>query len=271
VLKGEGNDTLQTKNGEVVLQLQPMVDALKAELNDRGISFFDDVELPKNRSSITIFASEDLKTAQGAVSALDTLAWVLPVLLIVVFGAAIALSGNRRRTVLRSALGVALAIGVMLIAFNVGRRAYLDALPSSVNRDAAADVYDQVLTFLRTSARTVFVLAIVVAIAAWLMGPGRVAVWVRSLVGRGLEHAPDDVAPSPLVDFVARNKAALRVVVLAVAGLLLVLMSAPSPWSVVLIALLVLVLLGAIEVFGRAAPGEAPPPASPDQPAGAGV
>src|SRR5262249_17529973 len=103
VLKGEGNDTVQTKNGEVVIMLQPMVDALKTELDDRGISFFDDVELPKHRNSIVIFASEDLRSAQSAVDALDTLAWVLPVLLLVVFGAAIALSGNRRRTVLRAA------------------------------------------------------------------------------------------------------------------------------------------------------------------------
>jgi len=259
VLTGDGNDTIQTKDGQVVLKLQPMVDALKEELNDRGITFFDDVELPKNRNSITIFASDDLRSAQGVVDILDTLAWILPVALIVLFGAAIALSGNRRRTILRSGLGAALAIGVVLIAFNVGRRAYLDALPESVNRAAAADVYDQVLSFLRTSARTVFVLAIVVAIGAWLAGPGRFAVRVRSLSRRGLDHAPADAAPSAVVDFVSHNKSALRIATLALAGLALILMSAPSPGAVLVIALLVLVALAVIEVLGRGVP---------DQPAG---
>ena len=258
VLTGDGTDTVQTRNGEIVLQLQPLVDELKKELNKRGIDFFDDVELPKNRNSVTIFASDDLASAQSAVDALDTLAWVLPVLLIIVFGAAIALSGNRRRTILRSGLGAALAIGVVLVAFNVGRTAYLNALPKTVSQDAAADVYDQVLMFLRNSARTVFVLAILVAIGAWLAGPGRVAVRVRSLTGRGLDHA--NAGQSPVTDFVARNKTSLRVVVLALAGLVLVLMSAPSPWSVVLIAVLALVLLGVIEVLGRAAPPTTPGP-----------
>jgi len=267
VLKGDGTDTVQTKNGEIVLQLQPLVDALKKELDSRGISFFDDVTLPKNRNSVTIFASEDLRTAQGAVSILDSLSWVLPVLMIIVFGAAIALSGNRRRTILRSALGTALAIGVLLTAFNLGRSAYLGSLPSSLNHDAAADVYDQVLSFLRNSARTVFVLAILVAIGAWLAGPGRMAVRIRSLSQRGLDHAPSDVAPSPVGDFIARNKTALRVVVLAIGGIILMIMTAPGPWSVVVIAVLVLIALGVIEVLGRGAQT----PGGPDEPAGAGA
>ena len=278
VLTGNGTDTVETKDGEVVLQLQPLFDQLKKELDGRGISFFDDVQLPKSARAITIFQSDDLATAQGAVDALDTLSWVLPVLLIVVFGAAIVLSGNRRRTILRGALGVALSIGLLLIAFNVGRRIYLDSLPSSVNHAAAADVYDQVLTFLRTSARTIFVLAILIALGAWLSGPGRVAVWARSLTGRGLDHA--HAGQSPLTEFVARNKVALRIVVLAIAGLVLVLMSAPSPWSVVIIAVLVLVAVAVIEVLGRAPtqvedgtpPDEpSPPAATPDQPASTGA
>ncbi|MFI5046188.1 MAG: hypothetical protein ACHQIG_03915 [Acidimicrobiia bacterium] len=266
VLKGDG-DTVQTKNGEVVLQLQPLVDALKKELDSRGISFFDDVTLPKGHDSVTIFASEDLRSAQSIVSALDTLAWVLPIAMIIIFGAAILLSGNRRRTILRSALGVALAIGVLLTAFNLGRSAYLGALPSTVNHDAAADVYDQVLSFLRTSARTVFVLAIIVALGAWLVGPGKLAVRLRSTVQRGLDRTPSDAPPSPVADFVSRNKTALRVCVLALAGIVLIVMTAPSPWAVLIIAVLVLVALGVIEVLGRAAAT----PGDPDQPAGAGA
>ncbi|HEX5586542.1 MAG TPA: hypothetical protein VFZ17_04495 [Acidimicrobiia bacterium] len=269
VLQGKGTDTVQTKNGQIVLQITPLVDAVKHELDDRGISFFDDVQLPNDaKNGIVIFSSEDLKTTQGLVDLLDTLAFVLPIATFVVFAAAIALSGNRRRTVLRGALGVALAMGVLLTAFNLGRTPYLDALPGSVSRPAASDVYDQLLMFLKMSVRTVFWLAIVVAIGAWLAGAGHLAVRIRSAVKRGLDRTPSEVeAPAPVAGFIAHSKTALRVLVIALGGVLLVALDHPSPLSVLVIAILVLIGLAIIEVLGRSAPGAD----AGDQAAGAGA
>ena len=270
VLQGEGTDTVETKNGEIVLQLTPFVDEVKKRLDQRGISFFDDVELPKNvRNGIVIFASDDLRTTQSIVDLLDTLYWLLPLLVFVVFAAAILLSGDRRRTVMHAALGVALAMGVLLTVFNVGRRFYLDALPGDVSRDAAADVYDQVLVFLRDSVRTVFFLAIVVAIGAWLVGAGHLATRIRTTVKHGLDRTPSEVgAPAPIASFVARSKAALRVVVIAIGGVILVAMSHPTPLSVLFVVLLVLIGLGLVEVLGRSG---ATGSGTPDQTVSAGV
>ena len=262
LLQGKGTDTVSTKNGEVVLHLDPLVDAVKKQLNDRGISFFDSVQLPSDaKNGIVIFSSQDLRSAQNAVDLLDTLYWVLPVLVFVVFAAAILLSGNRRKTVLHGALGVALATGILLVAFNTGRSFYLDALPSTVNRAAAADVYDQELTFLRDSVRTVFFLALVVAIGAWLAGPGHFATRIRTVAKGGVDKTSDEVGvpTTPVAGFVARSKTALRVLVVAVGGVILVALSHPSPWSVLLVVLLVLVGLAVIEVLGR---GASEPPAA---------
>ncbi|MET0627594.1 MAG: hypothetical protein ABW033_03950 [Acidimicrobiia bacterium] len=255
VLQGEGTDTVSTKNGEIVLQLQPFVDEVKDQLDDRGITLFDDVKLPANaRNGIVIFSSEDLRSAQGAVDLLDTVALILPIVTFLVFAAAVLLSGNRRRTVLRSALGVALAMGIILTAFNLGRTPYLNALPDTVNRAAAGDVYDQVLSFLKLSVRTVFWLAIIVAIGAWLAGAGHLAVRIRGAVKSGLDRTPAEVgAPAPVAGFVARSKTALRVLVIALGGVVLVLLNHPTPLAVLVIAVLVLVGLGLVEVFGRGA------------------
>jgi hypothetical protein len=266
VLQGEGTETVATRNGEVVLKLGPIVGAVAQELSDRGIGLFDDVTGSRVDRDIVIFSSSDLSTAQGLVDLLDKLAIALPIATLVVFAAAIALSGNRRRTILRGALGVALAMGIVLTAFNLGRAAYLDALPESVNRAAAQDVYDQVLTFLRTSLRTTFWIAIVIAIGAWLVGAGRAAVRVRETVGRALDRSRvEDAAPAPLAGFVAHYRNVLRVLVIGLGLVILMAIDHPRPLSVLIVLVVVLIGLAVVEILGRAAP--TPPPT--DRPVGA--
>ena len=88
---------------------------------------------------------------------------MLPLLTLLCFGVAIGLSPNRRRTILRSALGFALGMALLLIAFTGGRHVYLNVLPSSVNTAAAGAVYDQIGNTLRLALRTAFVLGLVIA------------------------------------------------------------------------------------------------------------
>ena len=252
MLQGEGTDSVETKNGQVVLNLEPIVAKVQAALSERGITLFDDLDTSRADRQIVIFSSEDLRSAQSLVDLLDKLAWVLPVLTLVVFAAAIALSGNRRRTILRGALGVALAMGLVLTVFNLGRTAYLDALPETVNEGAAEALFDQILTFLRTSLRTTFVLALVIALAAWLAGPGRVAVRVRQTVGRGLDRGSElDAAPSGLSAWVAVHRNVLRVLLIGLGLVVLMALAHPSPVSVLIIAVLVVIGIIVVEVLAR--------------------
>ena len=166
VLQGEGTDNVTTKNGQVVVRLGPVVERVATALSNTGISFFDDIDgTPRGNRQIVLFESEDLRKTQGAVDLLDKVANYLPfVALHPPRCCACALSGDRRRTILRTALGIALGMALLLTLFNLGRTVYLDALPSSVRQDSAAAIYDQVLSFLRAAVRTAFVVAIVVAI-----------------------------------------------------------------------------------------------------------
>ncbi len=259
VLQGKGTETVRTENGEIVLDLAPLIGEVRERLSDRGITLFDDLDIRRVDRQIVIFSSDDLRSAQSAVDLLDTLAWWLPIITVVAFAVAIALSGNRRRTILRGSLGVALAVGLVLTAFNLARTAYLDALPERVNRGAAEDLYDQLLTFLRTSLRTAFVLALVIALAAWLSGPSRVAVRIRQVVGRGVDRTGDvATAPSGVGSFVGLHRNVLRVLVVALGLVVLMVLAHPSPWAVLAIAVLVLLGLLVVEVLSRS--GETSPP-----------
>jgi hypothetical protein len=183
--------------------------------------------------------------------------FVLPVLTVLFLAAAIALSPRRRRTVLHAALGIALAVGLLLIVFNIGRSAYLDALGANVHRDAAGAVYDQLLEFLRTALRTVFVLAAVVAIGAWIAGPGQVATRIRERA-RGLVSRPDGDesggTPSAIAVLAARYKSPLRVTAAGIGLVVLIALSHPGPVAVLIIAVLVVLALLLIEFFASRAP-----------------
>ncbi|HXY93009.1 MAG TPA: hypothetical protein VEP49_11070 [Acidimicrobiia bacterium] len=251
LLEGKGTDKVSTKNGKIVVKLGPVADKVLSTLKSKT-SLLDNVDtstLTKN-NEVVLVDSKDLGKAQDLVDLLDKIAYILVIVDVVLLALAIWLSGNRRRTILRTALGIALAMALLLTVFNLGRSAYLDALPSSVNKDAATSVYDQVLSFLRTSVRTVFVLAIIVAIAAWLSGPGRAATKFREVFHR--EPTGDDVTVAGT--FVGRYRNALRIAVVAIGLIILVALDHPKPVAVLVIAVLVLIGLLVIELLGRRAP-----------------
>jgi hypothetical protein len=253
VLEGKGTDSVSTKNGEIVLQVGPIAQKVADALENTGISFFEDLDTSRVDREIVLFKSEDLRRAQSAVSLLDDVANYLPWVTLALFVVALLLSGNRRRTILRTALGVALGMGILLTIFNLGRTVYLDALPASVNEQAATAVYDQVLTFLRTALRTVFVLALVIALGAWLTGPSRLATRIRQAARR---EPVEGAEPSPVGSWVGHYRNVLRVLVVAAGLILLVVLTNPTPAAVIVIAVLVVIGLLVIELLGRNAPAE---------------
>ena len=247
----EGKDTKRfgTKDGEITLTLGPIAEKVQAVLAKAGVDVF--TSSSGSAPQIVLFSSSDLKSAQGITDLLQKSAWVLPFLTVLAFAVAIALSGNRRRTVLRSALGLALGLGVLLVALNTGRKFYLDALPATVSRPAAQAVYDQLLSFLRTSLRTGFVLAIVVAIGAWIAGPSAWATKIREGTLRLVRGHDTGEEPSGLAVWVARYKTALRVVVIGIPLVILVAIDAPTPAAVLVLAIIVILLLLLVEFLGR--------------------
>jgi hypothetical protein len=250
LLEGETRRAnLTTERGEVVVDLTPLVERVRDALEQRDIDLGD--RAARIDPEIVLVRSDTLESAQQFTDLLQKLAYALPILTLVTFAVAIALSGDRRRTVARSALGVALAFGLLLVAFNVGRHFYLGALPSTVDEGAAAAVYDQILSFLRLSLRTAFVAALVIAFAAWFAGPSTVAARFRAAtVGRARAH----IVPgerSAVASFVGRYRAPLRVVVGAVALAVLAAMDAPTPATVVVVAALAALALLAVELVGR--------------------
>jgi hypothetical protein len=252
LLTGEGKN-IAVKNDKVVLDLSAVIDEEVKRLDQRGVTVFDSVAKKQKNLQVELFDAGQLKNARSAVHLLDRLRIVLVVLVFVLLGAALALSGNRRRTLMRWALGLVIAMAVTAALLALGRSAYLSV---AKNHDAAGAAFDILVRYLRNGIRTIAALGIIVALAAFLSGPSRVAVRIRegakSLVG-GAGRKADEAGwtPGPVGIWVAAHKVALRVAGIAVAFLVLFLWSSPRPLTLLVLALLLLVYLAAIELVGR--------------------
>jgi hypothetical protein len=251
LLRGHGG-AVKLVRGSVILDLGPIVQTVSNALNRIGISGLSKKLKVANRQLVLV-SSNTLKKTQTATRLLDDLAIVLPLLTAGLFVAAIALSATRRRTILHSAIGLALAMALLLIIFNLLRTLYLDALPASTNQAAATAAYNQLLSFLRTSVRALFAFALIVALAAWLAGPGRLATGIRSLSLNLVRRAPGStMVPPEVAEAIHRYRTPLRVIVIGVGLLVLVALTAPGPLTVLFIAIVVLAVLAAIELLARA-------------------
>ena len=254
LLTGEGAVT----GGKVVVDLSPVVRTVQEKLEGLGLDIFSDAKSTKGGTELVLFQSETVEKVQSVVDVQQKLAIVLPILVVLLLAAAIVLSPNRRRTLLQAALGVAVAMAILVIGTNILRSLYLDAFKVP-GRDAAGATYDQLLVFLRTSARAAFAAALAVAIGAWVAGPGRVATRIRATAQRVVGGTGDRVGEagvdlSGAGSVVARYRTSLRVAVVGLGAVVLMVVSRPSGATVLIVAVLILIGLAVIEILARAAP-----------------
>jgi hypothetical protein len=261
LLTGERGRVVQTANGKVVIDLAPVLARVKQRLHDRGVSVFDSVPQGSIPSSFVLLDSKQLEQAQRGVRLLKAVAIGLPLLVLALIAAAIALSQRRRRTLLQASLGIAASMAVLGILLTLGRSVYLDQVAGpNLPRDAASAFFDILVHYLRLGLRVVAGVALLVAAGAWVTGPSRGAVAIRTWFA-GFGETRGDA--TPLGRWVAGNKRALRIGAILLPLAIFLLWSSPTVTLVIVLAVVAVALLLAIEVLGRASgPAELGTPTS---------
>ena len=178
LLTGKGG-VVNDANDQVTIDLGPVVDKVRQQLVADGFGLA--AKIPEVHTDFVIAQGSSLSQARTGFRALQIVGNWLPPALAVLIGLGIWLARDRRKALIRAALGVTLGMIVLAIALAVGRHIYLDKLPGTVSKPAATAVYDALVSFLRVSARTIGVLALVVAVGAFFTGPSGFATKVRAL------------------------------------------------------------------------------------------
>jgi hypothetical protein len=177
VLDG-GGSTVSTENGEVTLDLKPLVSQIGSEL---GVGAGLAEKLPADAGKLTILKSDQLEAAQKGAHLVRELPIFLTLLALILFAVAVWIAGPARRRTLRS-VGFAFIIAglLVLILRKIGGNVLVDnVVANPTAKPAVHAVWDIATSLLATVATSALALGILVVIAAWLAGPTRIAVRLR--------------------------------------------------------------------------------------------
>jgi hypothetical protein len=180
VLNGEDVRRFQTENGEVVLDLGPLVQRLSGRFG---------FEAPPDAGKITILKSGQLKNAQRALKVIKVASVFLLVLVLFLYGLAIYLAHGHRRRILRATAASFLLVGVLVLVIQrvtggvvVGSLIKTDAI-----RPAGNAAWGIGTELLRSVAYALILYGVAGLIGAWLAGPTRLAVAARRRLAPVLE------------------------------------------------------------------------------------
>jgi hypothetical protein len=255
VLSGQGNGAISTSNGQIVLNLGPLIAVAKQDLVARGFSLASNI--PPVSPTLALFQAKDLGKAQAGYRLIKALKIVLPILVLLLLGAAVYVARGRRRALIGAGLGLAASMLVLGVGLLIARSIYLNSVPPSVlPGDAAAAAFDAMVHFIKVGLRVVLVVGLVVAIGAFFTGPSRTAVQTRSGLKSGMDwirHYGErrGVSTGPVGQWTYLHRRSLRIGAVALFALIFVFWGQPTALFVIVLVILLLVVLGLIELIGR--------------------
>jgi hypothetical protein len=268
VLSGRGT-TVKVVNDQVTIDLAPFINIVKQDLASRGFTLIN--KLPPIHLQLALFSAKDLSKAQTLYRLINDLKIVLPILALVLIGLGVLVARRHRRALIGAGLGFAASMLVLGAALLIARTIYLNSVPpSTLPTDAASVLFDTFVRFIKTALRTLLVVGLVVAAAAFLSGPSATAVktrgafrsgftWIR---GRGERHG---MSTGPVGEWTYSHRHALRIAAVGLFALIFVFWGHPTAAVVILLVVLLLVVLALIELIGRP-PAPTAPAETPSQP-----
>jgi hypothetical protein len=284
LLEGDLPPSLQVEDGEVVLNVIPVINQVLAAIGEVSPEIFgrtidiptitvDDIPeeaiekledatgrtIPADFGQFTVFDASRLQQVQDAVELFNRLVVFAVILAFLLIALTLWVSPSRRRTLLQLAVGIAL--GTVLIR-RLALRAEDDVvdLVRPENREAVGVVIGAFVSSLLDATAWILAIAAIVAVIALLTGPYRWAVAIRTntvstartlggAVGGAVTRRPDDRT----VEWVVAHKELLQVGGVVV-GILVLLLFDLSWWGFLLLAAVIVGFELAVQRIAEVAP-----------------
>ena len=184
VLSGRSS-AVTIEGGSAVLDLAPFIEAAKQRLVASG--FAAAARIPEIHPTVELFPASYLVQAQTAYRALDAAATWLPWLTLLILVGGVLLARRRRRAVIAIGLGVMGVMVLLAMALLVARGLVVASVAEQAAAPAAA-IFDTVVRFLRIALRTLFLVGLIVALGAFLVGPAQAAVRLRGALSHMIDR-----------------------------------------------------------------------------------
>ena len=203
VIREEGGASLTTEDGQIVLNLIPIINEVLARVEERGgdllgkdvtLPEISDAEVPEaarekletalgvtvppDLGEIVIYESDKLEQVQDAAKTAHKVVFLVVGLAFLLAAAALAISKTRRRTLLQLTIG-------MLVGLVVVRRSLIYAqdqivdLAQEENRNAMQAIVEDLMAGLFSYTRIIMIVLLLIMIVALVTGPYGWAVSLR--------------------------------------------------------------------------------------------
>jgi hypothetical protein len=255
------------KGGAIAVNVTPALSNIIDKANARGVTLFNPLKpilTTGNGLGVTIVSKNQVSKFSGIFNLLVKLGWAVPVIALILGVLSIVVAVGRRRALLRVSMGVALFTVVLLGVLSYGRGQFLHySSVHSFDRDVAAAVWDTLLRFLKTDLRWTLLVSVLVAFGAWVAGPARYAVAIRSacvrtwnwlvaqarrLSGSAGRAAADSSGARRTGGWIVEHLGGLRVAGVVVAAIVLLLSGDLTGWSLIVMILVLAVYLGLLQL-----------------------
>lgn len=190
VLRGEG-DLLYLRDGQLTVDFSDLLGFVEGALDLKALGLFDD----EGWGKVVLLESHQVAALQQAVSIIDTVGVVLPLLALATLLIAWLVSLWRRSTVLWIGIGVAVTMGLSLILFALVQPMVLAYIADPLMRTVSQAVLDVVIRGLVIQTILLLLIGLLLAGGAALAGPHPRAVAIRTTVGGWFESGSAGPAP----------------------------------------------------------------------------
>jgi hypothetical protein len=268
ILKGDESGALSVQNGALVLDLSDVIDQVKQRLVDRGLTIVQNAPpLPQQDREIVLLEAPQLNQLQNIYAFANPVAKWLLVAVALLYLAALMLS--RRRPRMTVIIGALLAANSLLVALllSVSRQLFVNQLTGTVFGPASTVFFNQLFSYLERSQRVLLWVGLILVFVGWFTGHTKLGTAVRSTLSRNLESAGSSLGDSSAAGagrWTAANAGWLRIAIGVLGVVVLLWGNEASPTRLFWAAVVVIVLLAAVQVLvgtGKAAaPGKPPDP-----------
>ncbi|MGR2753089.1 hypothetical protein [Agromyces arachidis] len=251
-------------DGSLSIQLGPIIEEVKARLAERGVGFA--AAIPVIERSVVVAKVDSLVLLQTVYALAVAVGTWLPVLVLVLLAAGVLVAKRRSAALVWAAGGLALTMLLTLAGFGTGRLFFVATVSPSIMPSGAAEaIYGGLTELMISTIAALTVLAVAVALIAWLSGPWRPARAVRGFADDGFgavrrSAGAHGVTTGRFGEALHRYRVVAYVAIAAVASLVLLFNRPIEVSTVVWTVVLALVAVALVELLRRPE-GEAVPQA----------
>jgi FtsH-binding integral membrane protein len=190
VLKGQG-DRLYFQDGNLTLDFNDVYNFIQDRLNIGELDLIPQAE----QGRLVLFSSQQVAVMQEVVSYLTALGLLLPLLTILVFGAAVWVSPWRRQTVMWIGGVMAVAMLISLILFSGARSSGLVSITDPFLREMGRAIINNLTHGLMVQTIFLLIVGIGLIIGAWQAAPdSALRQWDASRKEKEREKSTDNPA-----------------------------------------------------------------------------